>query len=101
MHRFGGHPDPARHEIVRAALKGLARQHAAPRRRAAGLSREEAVRLGSTATMPRQRPGGNGETIGAANRRGKVDAATAQEVAGDFYELICAAEFSEQALEIL
>jgi len=32
---------------------------------------------------------------------GKVDAATAQEVAGDFYELICAAEFSEQALEIL
>ena len=75
MHRFGGHPDPASHEIVRAAMKGLARQHAEPQRQAQGLTLEDAVRLVSTATMPRQRPGGKWETIGAANRRGKVDAA--------------------------
>lgn len=74
-HKAAGVANPCQDELVRATIRGLARKHAKPQRQATGLGLEDAARAVALATSPRQRPGGKWETIGAANRRGRIDAA--------------------------
>ena len=68
-HRAAGAPDPTATPIVRAALRGIARQHAAhpdaAPRQAAALTYDDAIRLMATAERPQ--PAGRG--VESADRR--------------------------------
>ena len=74
-HRFAGLPDPTKHELVQAAMKGLARQHARPQRQAKGLTVADVAACLAVACVPRKLPRGGVETAAVAERRGRVDAA--------------------------
>ena len=56
-HRFAGLPDPTKHELVQAAMKGLARQHARPQRQAKGLTVADVAACLAVACVPRKLPG--------------------------------------------
>ena len=72
-HRFAGVPDPTKHELVQAAMKGLARQHAKPQRQAKGLTVADVAACLAVACLPRKLPRGGVEAAAVAERRGRVD----------------------------
>ena len=77
-HRAAGAPDPTATPIVRAALRGIARQHAAhpdaAPRQAAALAYDDAIRLMALAERPQ--PAGRGvESADRAADRARLDAA--------------------------
>ncbi len=84
-HRGSGAPDPTATPIVRAALRGIARQHAAhpdaAPRQAAALTYDDAIRLMATAERPQRKkrrgsPPGGGDRAGprSGGWRGRVGA---------------------------
>ena len=76
LHRAAGVPDPGSSELVRTAMRGLARQHAAPQRQATGLTAEGLAAIIATAHHPRRRGRGL-ETAPVAMQRGAQDCALA------------------------
>ena len=64
LHRAAGVPDPGSSELVRTAMRGLARQHAAPQRQATALTVEGLAAIIATAYHQRRRCAGQ-----TSNRR--------------------------------
>ena len=71
-----GAADPASSELVRTAMRGLARQHGAPQRQATAPTAEGLAAIIATAYQPRRRGRGR-ETVRVAMRRGAEDCAIA------------------------
>ena len=76
LHRAAGAADPASSELVRTAMRGLARQHGAPQRQATALTAEGLAAIIATAYQPRRRGRGR-ETVRVAMQRGAQDCAIA------------------------
>lgn len=75
-HRAAGLADPTGSELVRKALAGLVREHAAPQRQARALGLAELAAIRATARQPRRgRQSGRPESKERARERGRVDIA--------------------------